>query len=216
MKISLNFLICSLLILLSPIVKINTNDVLNKKAKNKVTLNSKLNKKTETTIKREESKRPAKPSRPISLSKASKRPRTAAKPKPHEINTDKKANPNVNNLNNFNPYQQNKNYPNNYNYNHYANLYKPKSNSNSFSNYFSETSKNNQSSAGKAFAGFLLGFILLYSSIWLIFRNERANVVESDFIDWVKAQKFVNKNQATNLENNTEFEEKKAYIVEGY
>jgi hypothetical protein len=93
----------------------------------------------------------------------------------------------------------------------------------SINNYFSNISKVNQSTAGKAFSGFVLGFILLYTSLWLIFRNERASVIETNFIDWIKSLTLINKNSLenqnfnsnTNNTNNIEYEESKAYVTEG-
>jgi len=61
--------------------------------------------------------------------------------------------------------------------------------------FFTKTSKTNQSTAGKAFAAFIGGFILFYLSIVFICKTERDSVVETKFIDWIdESVKFVDLN----------------------
>lgn len=78
--------------------------------------------------------------------------------------------------------------------------------------FFKKTSKSNQSAAGKAFAVFIGGFIMLYLSVVFICQIERGSVVQAEFIDWVNYKTvFVD---LTNGEAKT-FDSDKAYILEG-
>lgn len=79
--------------------------------------------------------------------------------------------------------------------------------------FFSKTSKSNQSTAGKAFAGFIGGFILFYLSIVLICRTERDSVVETKYIDWINEDvKFVDLNGSS---GDKDLVEKKPILIEG-
>lgn len=80
----------------------------------------------------------------------------------------------------------------------------------SVSGYFTRTSKHNQSNAGKAFASFVAGFILLYLSIYFICSNEKNNVLQTQFIDWMQYQvDYIAGYKEKELKNNS------PYIMEG-
>jgi len=83
----------------------------------------------------------------------------------------------------------------------------------SFSGYFNKTSKSNQSTAGKAFAAFIGGFILFYLSILLICHTERNNVVDTKFNDWVN--KEVKHIDLGNDAGDKELLEKQPLLLEG-
>lgn len=80
----------------------------------------------------------------------------------------------------------------------------------SVSGFFTRTSKYNQSNAGKAFASFIAGFILLYLSIYFICSNEKNNVFQTQFIDWMNYQvEHIAGYKEKELKNNS------PYIMEG-
>jgi len=84
----------------------------------------------------------------------------------------------------------------------------------SFKDFFTKTSKTNQSTAGKAFAAFIGGFILFYLSILLICNTERSSVVQAKYIDWINDEvKHVDLNRGESAEK--DLAEKKPLLIEG-